>query len=58
MLDDDGGCTTTKILKAGTTYNRITVLAITDSNKLPEPAEGLDRMVTTQSFTPPLAPRR
>ena len=58
VLDADGDCTTTKILQRGTTYNRITVLAITDSNKLPEPAEGLDRMVTTQSFSPPLAPRR
>ncbi len=58
VLDADGDCTTTKILRRGTTYNRITVLAITDSTTLPEAAEGLDRMVTTQSFDPPLAPRR
>ena len=58
VLDADGDCTTRKILRPGTTYSRITVLAISDSTKLPEPAEGLDRMVTTQSFDPPLAPRR
>ncbi|MGZ8764454.1 MAG: outer membrane protein assembly factor BamB family protein [Acidimicrobiia bacterium] len=58
VLDPDGDCTTTKIPKARATYNRITVLAITGSSKLPAPAEGLDRMVTTQSFVPPLLPRR
>ena len=41
---------------AGATYNRITVLAITDSNELPSPAEGVDRLVVTTSFDPPLAP--
>ena len=58
VLDENGDCTTSKIPASGSTFNRITVLAISGSNALPAAAEGLDRMVTTQSFEPPLAPRR
>jgi polyvinyl alcohol dehydrogenase (cytochrome) len=56
VLDAEGTCSTATIPRAGTTYNRITVLAITDSNELPSPAEGVDRLVVTKSFDPPLAP--
>ena len=42
--------------RAGATYSRITVLAITDSNKLPSPAEGVNRLVVTKSFDPLLTP--
>jgi hypothetical protein len=56
VLDAEGSCTTRKIPRDGATYNRITVLAITDSNELPSPAEGVDRLVVTKSFDPPLAP--
>jgi polyvinyl alcohol dehydrogenase (cytochrome) len=58
VLDDEGDCVSKKIPRVGATYNRISILAITESNELPTPAEGFDRLVTTQAFTPPLAPRR
>jgi polyvinyl alcohol dehydrogenase (cytochrome) len=56
VLDADGACTATKVPRAGTTYSRITVLAITDSNELPSPTEGVNRLVVTKSFDPLLAP--
>jgi polyvinyl alcohol dehydrogenase (cytochrome) len=56
VLDDAGSCSTTRIPKGAATYNRITVLAITDSDALPSPAEGVNRLVVTKSFDPPLAP--
>jgi len=56
VLDAEGSCTTRKIPRVGATYNRITVLAITDSDELPSPAEGVDRLVVTRSFDPVLAP--
>jgi polyvinyl alcohol dehydrogenase (cytochrome) len=56
VLDAKGACTTKKIPRAGATYNRITVLAITDSDELPSPASGVNRLVVTKSFDPPLAP--
>jgi hypothetical protein len=56
VLKDDGSCTSSKIPRAGATYNRITLLAITDSNELPTPAEGVNRLIVTKSFDPPLAP--
>ena len=39
---------TSKIPRKGATYNRITILAITDSNELPSPAEGVNRLVVTK----------
>ena len=51
-------CSTSRIPRAGVTYNRITILAITDSDALPSPAEGVDRLVVTKSFDPPLLPAR
>jgi polyvinyl alcohol dehydrogenase (cytochrome) len=56
ILDAEGSCTSKKIPRAGATYNRITVLAVTDSDELPSPAEGVDRLMVTKSFDPPLAP--
>lgn len=56
VLDPDGACTTTKVPRVGATYNRITVLAITDSDALPSPAEGVNRLVVTKSFDLLLAP--
>ena len=56
VLDAEGSCTSTTIPRQGATYNRITVLAITDSDELPSPAEGVDRLMVTKSFDPPLAP--
>jgi len=56
VLDADGACSTTKVPRAGTIYSRITVLAINDSNELPSPVEGVNRLVVTKSFDPLLAP--
>jgi polyvinyl alcohol dehydrogenase (cytochrome) len=35
-------------------YNRVSILAVADTPELPSPAEGFDRLVTTQEFDPPL----
>ncbi|MCJ7673170.1 MAG: hypothetical protein MUP67_14170, partial [Acidimicrobiia bacterium] len=56
VLDADGACSTTKIPRAGTAYSRITILAITESDELPSPVEGVNRLVVTKSFDPPLVP--
>jgi len=56
VLDSTGSCTSRKIPREGATYNRITLLAITDSNELPSPAEGVNRLVTTMAFNPVLTP--
>jgi hypothetical protein len=56
VLDASGSCTTSKIPRKGASYNRITILAIGDSNKLPSPAEGVNRLVVTKSFSPALIP--
>jgi hypothetical protein len=56
VLDAEGSCSTARIPDPSVTYNRITVLAITDSDELPSPAEGVNRLVVTKSFDPPLAP--
>jgi len=56
VLDASGLCATSRVPRAGATYNRITVLAITDSDELPSPTEGVNRLVVTRSFDPPLAP--
>jgi polyvinyl alcohol dehydrogenase (cytochrome) len=56
VFDADGACTASTVPRAGATYSRITVLAITDSNKLPSPAEGVNRLVVTKSFDPLLTP--
>jgi polyvinyl alcohol dehydrogenase (cytochrome) len=58
VLDMEGSCSTSTIPRAGVTYNRITILAITDSDELPSPAEGVNRLVVTKSFDPPLLPVR
>jgi polyvinyl alcohol dehydrogenase (cytochrome) len=51
-----GSCTSSVIPRPGATYNRITILAITDSDELPSPTQGVSRLVATKSFNPPLAP--
>jgi hypothetical protein len=56
VLDTDGACSTTTVPRAGASYSRITVLAITDSDALPSPAEGVNRLVVTKSFDPLLTP--
>ena len=56
VVKPDGSCIGTKVPRPGATYSRITILAITDSNALPSPAQGAARLVVTKSFSPPLAP--
>ena len=56
VLKDNGTCTSRKIPRVGASYNRITILAITDSNKLPTPQEGVNRLVVTRGFNPLLTP--
>ena len=56
VLDAAGECTSTKIPRRGATYTRLTILAITDSDALPSPAEGVNRLVVTHGFDPPLSP--
>jgi hypothetical protein len=61
VLDADGACTSSKVPRAGAAYSRLTVLAITDSDDLPSPAEGVNRLVVTKSFDPlltPVAPKK
>lgn len=53
-LLDDGACTATTVPDPGASYNRITVMAVLDTETLPEASEGLDRLVDTIGFDPPL----
>jgi hypothetical protein len=56
ILKADGSCVSSKVPRTGASYNRISVLAITDSNDLPSTAQGFDRLVATKSFNPLLVP--
>lgn len=58
VLDASGACTSSKIPRRGASYSRLTVLAITDSDALPSPAEGVNRLVVTRGFDPLLSPVR
>jgi len=56
VIDSKGTCTSKRIPRTGATYNRLSLLAIAESDQLPSPADGVNRLMTTRSFTPPLAP--
>jgi polyvinyl alcohol dehydrogenase (cytochrome) len=56
VLDDNGSCTSSAIPRPGASYNRITILAVNDTEKLPTITEGVNRLVVTQAFNPPLRP--
>ena len=56
VLGSDGSCTGRRLPRAGATYNRVTIVAM-KGNTMPSLVDGFDRLVTTTSFTPPLAPR-
>ncbi len=58
VLDADGACSTDVVPRPGGSYSRVTLLAITDSDALPSPAEGVNRLVVTKSFDPLLTPVR
>jgi polyvinyl alcohol dehydrogenase (cytochrome) len=55
-LDENGACTSSAIPRRGASYNRITVLAVNDTENLPSITEGVNRLVVTQAFNPPLRP--
>jgi hypothetical protein len=40
----------------GATYNRVSIVAVKDPKTLPTLVDGFDRLVSTRSFDPPLAP--
>jgi len=56
VLDDSGSCDSSALPRPGAAYSRISILAITDSDALPEIAQGFDRLVTTKSFSPAFVP--
>jgi len=58
ILDARGHCSGTKIPKRGASYNRITLIAIESRTKEPTLADGFERLITTQSFSPPLRPSK
>jgi outer membrane protein assembly factor BamB len=51
---EDGTCTATTVPDPGASYNRISLLALADAGRIPDPADGFDRLVTTISFDEPL----
>ena len=57
VLDDNFDCTGDEIPVPGVTYDRISILAVEDAGEFPSLAEGFDRLVTTNGFTIPFAPR-
>ncbi len=57
-LDADDDCTATKLPgRRGSTYDRISILAVKDPKKLPSLAEGFDRLVTTNAIDIPITPK-
>jgi len=57
-LDADDDCTATKLPgRRGATYDRVSILAVKDSKKLPSLAEGFDRLVTTNAIDIPITPK-
>jgi hypothetical protein len=58
VLDAKGHCSGTKIPKAGASYNRISLIAIERRDEAPTLADGFERLVTTQSFSPSLQPSK
>jgi polyvinyl alcohol dehydrogenase (cytochrome) len=57
VLDAQLSCTSSAIPRQGAAYSRITVLAVNDTSRLPSITEGVNRLVVTQAFNPPLRPR-
>lgn len=55
VLDRAFDCVTEQLPEPlESSYNRLSILAIADTPQLPSPAEGFDRLVTTQEFDPSL----
>ena len=58
VLDAGFDCTGTHIPRRGATYNRVSIVAVKDRHTIPTLADGFERLVTTESFDPPLQPAR
>jgi hypothetical protein len=58
VLNASFDCTGTQIPRRGATYNRVSIVAVKDRQTVPTLADGFERLVTTQSFEPPLQPAR
>jgi polyvinyl alcohol dehydrogenase (cytochrome) len=57
-LDARYDCTSTKLpLKGSAAYDRISILAVKDTKKLPSLVEGFDRLVTTNGLDMPITPK-
>ena len=56
LLDAQLDCTTHRIPKRESTYNRLTIVAVRDADTVPTLADGFERLVTTSSFSPSLLP--
>ncbi|MEM7141510.1 MAG: PQQ-binding-like beta-propeller repeat protein [Actinomycetota bacterium] len=54
ILDDTGSCTGAEVPNPGASYNRISVLALADTENVPDALDGFNRLVDTISFNPPL----
>lgn len=50
IVGDDGTCTSTSVPDPGASYNRVTLLAVADTDEIPAAADGFDRLVTTIAF--------
>lgn len=57
VLDETFSCATDEVPEPGATYDRISILAVSDPSELPALAEGFDRLVSTNSFQIPFAPQ-
>lgn len=58
VIDDRGGCTGTTVPNPGASYNRISILALADTDVVPDALDGFDRLVDTIAFNPPLQTER
>jgi len=56
ILDARGHCSSMKVPRRGAAYNRISLIAVESPTRAPTLADGFERLVTTQSFSPPLQP--
>lgn len=58
VLDARGHCSGRRIPRRGAAYNRISLIAVESPTSAPTLADGFERLVTTQSFSPPLNPSK
>lgn len=54
VLDETESCTGTTVPDPGASYNRVSILALADTEVVPDAIDGFDRLVDTIAFDPPL----